>query len=252
MTSSGTGQPVLFGASVAGPAHLAQGLPNQDAWLTARGRYGAVVVVSDGLGSRTNSAFGAKQACRTVRQALAHWPGLAHGGNPKDLVRLLESLWRLNLGEQHAEDCAATCRFALREPNGQVLLAALGDGMTLIEEQGELTQLGRERGDAFVNETVALGVPHRLQDWYINTLPPHPNRVAVLTSDGVADDLQPEKLAGFAQWLCDEIAPLAREKRRRRLQRELNQWPVPHHTDDKTVAVLIDRSEASDEERKSR
>lgn len=52
-------------------------------------------------------------------------------------------------------------------------------------------------GTDFANETLALGVPHRLRDWWIEQLPPHPRRIVVIASDGIADDLRPDRLGGF-------------------------------------------------------
>jgi hypothetical protein len=60
----------------------------------------------------------------------------------------------------------------------------------------------------------------------------------VLASDGVSDDLRPDRLADFVAWLKDEIAALQPVARWRSLRRELTEWPTPRHLDDKTIAVL--------------
>ena len=65
----------------------------------------------------------------------------------------------------------------------------------------------------------------------------------VLATDGVADDLAPERLDEFTDWLANDIGRLSPPTARwRRLCRELRAWPVPHHLDDKTVAVLVERT----------
>ena len=46
-------------------------------------------------------------------------------------------------------------------------------------------------------------------------------------------------------WLKDEIAVLQPVARWRSLQRELTGWPTPRHLDDKTIAVLVCRSEGA-------
>ena len=63
----------------------------------------------------------------------------------------------------------------------------------------------------------------------------------MLATDGVADDLLPERIDGFVQWLMDDFAGMAPSQRWRALQRELKDWPTPHHTDDKTLVVLTQR-----------
>ncbi|WP_295404538.1 protein phosphatase 2C domain-containing protein [uncultured Thiocystis sp.] len=231
----------LFGASVTGPRHQSQGQPNQDAWLKVQGRFGSLAVVCDGLGSRSASSLGANGACQAVRQAVTRWPGAATGAAPADLIRLVEVLWRFILSSHHADDCATTCQFALRETNGTLVIAGLGDGALLIRENSDGVKCyGGRSGADFANETLALGIPHKLRDWWVEVLPPHPHRSVVIASDGVADDLRPDRLDGFIGWLTEEMAPLPAHQRWRRLQTELRHWPVPHHTDDKTLAVMIE------------
>jgi serine/threonine protein phosphatase PrpC len=232
----------LFGASVAGPAHRARRQPNQDAWLKASGRFGDLIVVCDGLGSRPASGQGARLACRAVRRALKDWPGTSSGAEPADLIRLIEVLWRLHLPSPGTDDYATACRFALCEPNGTLVLAGLGDGAALVRERGHgVCRFGERPDGDFGNETLALGMPHRLHDWRIELLPPSPGRAVALASDGVADDLRADRLDGFVAWLTDEIAPLPEPLRARRLAAELRAWPVPRHTDDKTLALMIER-----------
>jgi serine/threonine protein phosphatase PrpC len=236
--------PVLFGASVTGPGHLSEGRPNQDAWLKAKGAFGALAVVCDGLGSRSASALGAQRACRAVRRAAGQWPGVAAGADPDDLIRLVEVLWRLSLPPFEATDCATTCQFVLREPDGSLILAGLGDGALLVHDAmvGVRSYGGRAAGE-FANETLALGLPHRLRDWWIEALPPQPGRMVVIASDGVADDLRPDRLDAFIGWLTEDVAPLSAHQRWLRLSAELRRWPVPRHTDDKTLVVMLDKEQ---------
>jgi hypothetical protein len=63
------------------------------------------------------------------------------------------------------------------------------------------------------------------------------NGMAVLlASDGVSDDLLPEKRAGFVDWLLKEV--VSEPKPGLSLTRALRDWPVPRHLDDKTVVLL--------------
>jgi len=43
----------------------------------------------------------------------------------------------------------------------------------------------------------------------------------------------------FAQELYSTYADLESEERKRDLKRWLNEWPVPGHSDDKTIACLF-------------
>ena len=235
----------MYGASVRGPRNLRQGRANQDAWTRAGGAFGHLIGVCDGMGSRPAADVGARAACRALRRAARLWPG---GTSPDDqadptlLVRLVEILWRLELVPRAPAECASTCLFALREPDGRLLLAGLGDGLAIVRKAGgDLTTFGGRSPDAFGDETLALGTPHRIGDWWIVTEPPGRGRTVVLATDGVADDLAPERLDAFTHWLADDIGCLPPAARWRRLCRELRAWPVPRHLDDKTVAVLVER-----------
>ena len=100
------------------------------------------------------------------------------------------------------------------------------------------TVIGNRR-EGFSNETTGLGVSSGLRAWQIVELPPtRQDRMAVLATDGISDDLIPEKLDGFCEWLAEAFHGLSGAERSRALARELRAWPTPGHLDDKTLAVL--------------
>lgn len=230
---------VTYGASVRGPRNKKAKQRNQDAWLHATGAFGSVIAVCDGLGSRTQSRHGADAACKAVQQAVRHWPGCASGAQPDHLIHLVEVLWRFALGRESPSRYATTCCFALCEPTGHIVLAGLGDGMAaaLNDEQHVLVYGARGEND-FGNETLALGTSHRVADWWFDTLAPGHVRHVMLASDGVADDLAQEKLGDFIATLTSSYGGLEPAARWRALMRELRDWPVPHHVDDKTLVVM--------------
>src|SRR5690606_36708505 len=61
----------------------------------------------------------------------------------------------------------------------------------------------------------------------------------VLCTDGISDDLLPEKQMVFAQELYSTYADLESEERKRDLKCWLNEWPVPGYSDDKSIACLF-------------
>ena len=234
----------LYGASVRGPRNAQRARANQDAWVRSSGPFGHLIGVCDGMGSRSASDVGARAACRALRRAARLWPGRSSGAplSPTLLIRLVEILWRLELRSRLPAECASTCLVALREPDGHLLLAGLGDGLAIVRKaDGEVATFGGRSEDAFGDETLALGVPHRIVDWWVATEPPGRGRAVVLVTDGIADDLASDRLRPFTDWLADDIGRLVPAARWRRLCRELRAWPVPRHLDDKTVAVLVER-----------
>jgi hypothetical protein len=60
--------------------------------------------------------------------------------------------------------------------------------------------------------------------------------VLLLATDGVSEDLEPDRIGDLAAWVVDELACLAQPGRA--LAHELRNWPVPHHQDDKTLLAL--------------
>jgi Protein phosphatase 2C len=237
---------VAFGVSVCGPRHRAERSKNQDAWIRARGSFGHLIVVSDGLGSRPASAIGSRAACIAVRSAARLWPGVAVAP-PSHFVRLVEILWLLAVAPRDPSTCAATCAFALREPDGQIIFGGIGDGLALLRAaSGDVQTYGGRRHSDFGNETRALGAAHTIADWWIEIDSAARKRAVALVTDGIADDLDPTRVGAFIDWLIQDIAPLPSVDRRRTLRRELEQWPVPGHLDDKSLAVLTEMGVAEE------
>lgn len=226
----------MVGASVRGPAHVRAGAPNQDAWYARIRGKGALAVVADGMGSRSASREGARAAVAACRTAWNHWAA-APCGSAEDLVRLIEVCWRLRLGLIPPHDAATTCLVYALRPDGTGVALQLGDGLIgLHGAPGAFRALTPERA-AFASETRALGTPHGLRDWMMEPVGALGNGMAVLlASDGVSDDLLPEKRSGFVDWIQDEV--VATPKPGRSLAKALRNWPVPRHLDDKTVVLL--------------
>ncbi len=224
-----------MGASVSGPAHLDAGEPNQDAWTVRTIRGHCVAVVADGLGSRPMSQVGSKAACTAVIDALRLW--LPEGGaGLHALAALVQVAWRVRIGAIPANDAASTCIFTCLGPSKR-LVGSIGDGLALWRSPSAIDVLGPDPARANASCTDALGVSRGLSAWRFAQLPSDTHAVALCT-DGIAEDLLPERYDLFLDWLRDDIAPLSPSTRRRRLRRALEEWPTPKHLDDKTLAYM--------------
>ena len=230
---------ISYGASVRGPLHRREGAPNQDAWLRASGSFGSLIVVCDGMGSKPNARAGAHAACAAAREAVRRWARVEGAPLPY-LAYLVEVFWRLRVHPGDPRDAATTCLLAFVAVSGQWVVGGVGDGLVATKTGSEpAVQIVGHRDAGFGNETSALGVSRGSKAWRLVGLPPtEGDRVAVLATDGVADDLIPEKLDAFCNWLVGGLLDLAPPKRWQRLQTELRAWPTPRHLDDKTVAVM--------------
>jgi hypothetical protein len=128
-------------------------------------------------------------------------------------------------------------------------VGGVGDGLAAVRTGGApISRLIGDRQEGFGSETHALGTCPGPEAWRLSVLPPtRLERLAVLATDGVADDLVPERLDGFCGWIVDGFQDLDPRLRWRRLVAELREWPTPKHLDDKTVAVLNVSAESSEE-----
>ena len=148
--------------------------------------------------------------------------------------------WRLRIHPISPIDAASTCLFAFVCPSGYWVVGGIGDGLLAVKTGDDpVEQIIGERNNCFANETIALGTSTGIRSWKLAVLPPTPlNRFVVLATDGVADDIIPEKLDSFCKWIVYEFQNLEPSVRWRSLMSELRNWPTPKHLDDKTIAVL--------------
>ena len=229
-----------FGASVRGPLHKCEKHPNEDAWLRTNGRFGSLIVVCDGMGSKSNARVGAREACLAVREAVIRWDK-ADGASLSTLTDLIESLWQIRISPDEARDSATTCLFALARSEGEWVIGGIGDGLAAIKNgSNRLDVIIGDRGEGFGNVTTALGIRSHSDKWKVASYNPDDvDRAVILATDGVADDLIAEKLEAFVSWLIEEFKALSPTDRWRTLSRYLRNWPTPHHLDDKSLAVLF-------------
>jgi hypothetical protein len=237
-----------YGASVRGPLHRKESRPNEDAWLHTQGRYGLLVVVCDGMGSRPQSRVGARAACVAAREAVAKWAQV-DDAPLSYLANLTEALWRLRIHPNKPSDAATTCLLALARRDGEWIVGGVGDGLLAVRTgNGPTSIVVGDRDEGFCNETCGLGVSPGPNAWRLSRLPASPEeRVGVLATDGVADDLRPEKLGALCDWLVNDFRVLRPLDRWRMLTNELSSWPTPRHLDDKTLAVLYSSAQTTGE-----
>lgn len=227
-----------FGASVQGPLHRSERRPNEDAWMRDSGAFGTLVVACDGMGSKPHARTGARAACQAVKEAVRRWAQV-DGAPVSDLTDLIEVYWRLRIHPLEPSSAATTCLFALRSPDQTWLAGGIGDGLVIVRTGTELQTIVGRRDGGFSNETTGLGITRGRDAWeLVQFAPTSEDRMALLATDGVSDDLRPETLGGLCDWLSRTFEGLESRQRWRRLTTELTNWPTPHHLDDKTLAVM--------------
>jgi hypothetical protein len=233
-----------FGASEIGPGHIADGKPNQDAWLAFHHLWGDGIVVSDGVGSRPLSDWGSRAACLAVAGAARACLGMSTI-DQAFLCDRIKRRWLSLTVPLDARDCAATCLFAFRVNDGWVRIGMLGDGLaSVIGTDGTVRTLSEDKSQGFSNVTAALSAKTTSTDWRWLSLPEAECQAIVLCTDGVADDLA--DASGFVKEFAVAHCRLSSVSAARRVRESLANWPTPRHSDDKTIACLF-REEVADE-----
>jgi serine/threonine protein phosphatase PrpC len=122
------------------------------------------------------------------------------------------------------------------DDHGRAAIAQLGDGLIARRGLDGSVAVHPSSSEGF-GLTHALGTPHALVDWSLTlTNPLAPGEAIVLATDGVSEDLEPDRIGGLAAWVIDNLGP--EPTACRLLAAELRCWPVPHHQDDKTLLVM--------------
>lgn len=224
----------IFSVSVRGAGHIADNTPNQDAVLTRQWEHGWLAVVSDGMGSRKKSDIGSQCVCRAALHVLKK----ASFDTPdRDLVLMIYQRWLNDLGLVTPNDAVATCLIAWGQNSGQTRLFQLGDGDLMYhgKEQG---QLFCRHGAAFSNETTGLGLSRRYSDWGTQeVLLGKKGQGMVLMTDGISEDLVQADL--FVPYLIKTMGRMSRRRGKKWIRKQLENWPTPGHTDDKTLALIF-------------
>jgi len=217
-----------WGYSVRGPGHKRESLPNQDAWKAKAYCWGNVLAVSDGLGSKPLSDIGSKAACNAVTAAARHFA--AHPlARIETIPPLIHSLWRIYLGSYYVRDCCATCLFAI-QISDRIILGKLGDGMIAALGDKDPVFMTEEKED---NSTYCLDEIFHPRVWELKELSASLYPRIMICTDGVSDDLTVDGREIFSKDVFDNGKNLTE------LRRALVKWPVPGHSDDKTVACLV-------------
>lgn len=225
----------VVATSVRGPAHVKEGLPCQDSWLAVSAPRASLAVVCDGMGSRPRSREGSRAATLAVRDAWRLWQRSPFGV-VEDLIRILEATWRIRIGRVAPDEASTTCLFYAEDGHGRAAQAQLGDGLIARRTADGAVSVHPSHSEGF-GLTHALGIPHSLADWSFAFVEPlAPQERLVLATDGVSEDLDTDRIADLANWVADEVG--AAKHPARTLARELRNWPVPHHRDDKTLLVM--------------
>ncbi|MBX9756543.1 MAG: protein phosphatase 2C domain-containing protein [Pseudomonadaceae bacterium] len=220
------------GASVRGPAHQLDGLPNQDALCVSGLAGGWCIAVADGLGSRPLSHLGSRKAVQSFRQLARQQRDILHGS----VALSLRDAWLAHFGDCYRPH-ETTCLWARVNGQGQGVAGQVGDGLLLIRSQG-VFKIVTDQRQGFGNQTTTLAQA-AVSSCSINFELYKPGDGVLLMTDGISDDLIPEHLEPFFEAIYQRQLRGSKRRMRQWLTKELHGWSTPRHGDDKTIAGIF-------------
>lgn len=222
-------------SSVKGSLHEKENIPNQDSYSVRKYKFGTILVVSDGLGSKKHSDLGSRSVGKAVDKAVQIWSAYSE----KDirlLLPLIVSIWNLEISPYSQKECGATCLFAIICNDGDLYLGQLGDGNIYVSI-GEELQLLSEKEDDFTNLTVCMGSFSGYSDWTLKRIQVGEDAIGiVLMTDGVSETIIEEKKEEFVRLLLKKISSFSNlPKRNNFIYKLLSEWNPVNSGDDRTL-----------------
>ena len=209
--------------------------------MSLRGwRGGWIAAVADGMGSRPHSAMGARAAVQGAQAVLRQGGAASQWRNTdaREVATQIYRRWLQTIPWVDKSIAATTLLLAACDHQGNARVWQLGDGMIACRTKGLLQVITPER-DGFTNETRALGTHRAWSDWSVADLSlKDAGDSLVLMTDGISEDIRPEAIEPFVRVLHSSLSSMSRRRGRAWLQRELENWATPNHSDDKSIAVI--------------
>lgn len=210
---------------------------NQDSFLSKPYKDGYIMVVSDGMGSKSLSHFGSKCICESVYDVISNYTLDLDVISFKDIIYACHEEWKKRLSEYDIKQCYATLLVAvIREKT--IKAARLGDGFLAIYADGKVTCLYDKKENYFANETDCL--KENLDREKIEIVETEYSKFqgAVSCTDGVEiGTMQEEDITGFTQEFVDEYSNKGKNEVIEEIESWLKDWPG---MDDKTLAFVME------------
>jgi serine/threonine protein phosphatase PrpC len=219
---------------------------NQDAF-----RIGAVaerelayIIVADGLGSCKYSDQGAKRIVDIVEGwFLNQLPeyGFLSDNVANILVKRMVEDWIDSYGLKEIYDYDTTVHMVVFY-KGSILVGGIGDGMALVSYDDIVSKDHIDEKNLFSNVTnsmCSLNVNELLSYEIVMNFSYRNRAVFILSTDGIADDLIPEKKLTLPDYFAEVISEKGIDSLQTELKEWVEDWETDGHSDDKTICYLV-------------
>jgi hypothetical protein len=224
---------VIFGGiSIMGSYHNV----NQDSFLCKPYKDGYIMVVSDGMGSKSLSHLGSKCICECVYDVVSNYAFDLDVISFKDIIYACHEEWKKRLSDFDIKQCYATLLVAVIRKK-TIKAARLGDGFLAIYADGKVTCLYDKKENYFANETDCLKENLDREKIEIVKIEYSKYQGAVSCTDGVEIGTMQEKdIIGFTQEFVDEYSNKEKEEVIEEIESWLEDWTG---MDDKTLVFVM-------------
>lgn len=224
---------IYGGISIMGSYHDV----NQDFFLSKSYKDGYIMVVSDGMGSKSLSHFGSKCICESVYDVVSNYTLDLDVISFKDIIYACHEEWKKRLSEYDIKQCYATLLVAvIREKT--IKAARLGDGFLAIYADGKVTCLYDKKENYFANETDCLKENLDREKIEIFEMEYSKFEGAVSCTDGVEiGTMQEDDITEFTQEFVYEYSNKGKNEVIEEIESWLKDWPG---MDDKTLAFVME------------
>ena len=224
---------VIRAASLIGTRHRNARQKNQDSFRKSSGREYWVIAVADGVGSLAYSHYGSRAICKSVCRAARLYSKKKI--NADDICSEIVMGFQRKIPQKYAQQCATTCLFGIYFRSGELFVGQAGDGMAALGMDGQYKVLS-EKEEEFSNIVHPVNASKEYHGWKAICTKIDIQKTKklniILTTDGVSEDVLPEKRDSFLEYLVKET------RRDRDVKKILLNWDVPGSSDDKTIAIM--------------
>lgn len=203
----------------------------------------AYIIVADGLGSCKFSDKGSEKIADIIEKwILDKLPGYAFlSDNVANIMaKKIVSEWNATYDLDEIYDYDTTVHLAVFY-RGSILVGGIGDGMALLSYDKLVCKDHIDEKNLFSNVTNSMCSMDvmELLDFEIIPADFYENQaIVILATDGIADDLIPEKKLTLLEYFQKVLSEDGIKNLQEELEEWISDWATENHSDDKTLCYL--------------
>lgn len=203
----------------------------------------AYIIVADGLGSCKFSDKGSEKIADIIEKwILDKLPGYAFlSDNVANIMaKKIVAEWNVAYNLDEIYDYDTTVHLAVFY-RGSILVGGIGDGMALLSYDRLVCKDHIDKKNLFSNVTNSMCSMDvmELLDFEIIPADSYENQaIVILATDGIADDLIPEKKLTLPEYFQEVLSESGIKNLQEELEEWISDWATENHGDDKTLCYL--------------